>query len=256
MPAAVINVAAYTAVDLAESEPALAFAVNRDGAASLAAACAGAGVPLVHVSTDYVFDGLMHGAYVEEDAPGPAGVYGASKLAGEEAVALALPSAHLVVRTSWVFSHDGSNFVRTIWRLAREREVIRVVADQRGNPTPAADLAGALVTMAQALLADPGVSGLYHWVGTPPTTWHGLAEAVVDEARRRGPVATRVVEAITTADYPTAAARPQNAVLDTSKAQRVFGIEPPDWRISLSRVADLLSSAAADAGLETPLSAP
>ncbi len=240
-PAAVINAAAYTAVDRAESEPDRAFAVNRDGPANLAAACAGAGVPLVHVSTDYVFDGSKPGPYTEDDAPNPAGVYGASKLAGEAAVATALPGEHLIVRTAWVFSQHGHNFVRTMWRLARERDVLRVVADQHGCPTAADDLAGALLVMTDALLENRGVAGLYHWAGTPAVTWHGFAQAIIEEARRRGAVATTYVEAIITADYPTPAARPPNAVLDTSKAQRTFGLEPPDWRAGLARVADQLA---------------
>jgi dTDP-4-dehydrorhamnose reductase len=241
-PAAVVNAAAYTAVDRAESEPALAFAVNGDGPANLASACADAGVPLVHVSTDYVFDGTKEGAYTEDDRPNPTGVYGTSKLAGEQAVAAALPRAHLVVRTAWVFSDAGHNFVRTMWRLAREREVLRVVADQRGSPTPADDLAAALVAMTLSLLEDLRLSGLYHWAGRPATTWHGFAEAIVAEARRRGPVATTSVEPISTADYPTAAARPLNAVLDTTKARLTFGLEPPDWRLALARVADSLAA--------------
>jgi len=234
-PVVVVNAAAYTAVDRAEAEPNLAFAINRDGAGNVARACSRAGVPLVHVSTDYVFDGRRAGAYAEDHPAAPAGVYGASKLAGEDAVREILPGAHLVVRTAWVFSALGSNFVRTIWRAARERDILRVVADQRGSPTPADDLADALVTMAVRLARDAGVAGLYHWAGAPPATWYDVACEVVEQARRHGPVATRAVEAITTAEYPTAAARPPNAVLDTRRAQGVFGLTPPDWRAGVER---------------------
>jgi dTDP-4-dehydrorhamnose reductase len=239
-PDAVINAAAYTAVDRAEQEPDLAHAVNHDGARHLAEACAAAGVPLVHVSTDYVFDGLGEGPYAEDAPTGPTGVYGRSKLAGELAVRRALPGAHLIVRTAWVFSATGHNFVRTMLRLARERETLRVVADQYGSPTAADDLAAALLAMARRLLADPSVAGTYHWAGTPPTTWHGLAEAVVEEARRHGPVAAHTVEPIPTSAYPTPAARPANSVLDTTKAERVFGIAPPDWRAAVARVVERL----------------
>ena len=173
-----------------------AFAVNRDGAANVALACAGAGAALVHVSTDYVFDGRREEPYSEDEATAPASVYGASKLAGEEAVRALGPAAHLVVRTAWVFSERGSNFVRTIWRLAHERETIRVVGDQRGSPTPAADLATALLAMADGVLVDRSLSGLYHWAGSPPATWYDLACSVVDEGRRRGPLSVRAVEAI------------------------------------------------------------
>ena len=235
-PAVVVNAAAYTAVDRAESEPERAFAVNRDGAAHVAAACAAAGIPLVHVSTDYVFDGTKGVPYVEDDAANPLGVYGRSKWEGEEAVRAALPGRHLVVRTAWVFSATGHNFVRTMLRLARERDALRVVADQHGCPTAADDLAAALLAMARSLVADPACSGTYHWAGAPSTTWHGLAEAVVEEARRHGPVATRTVEPIPTSAYPTPAARPPSTALDCARAARVFGLTRPEWRPAVARV--------------------
>jgi len=235
-PDVVINASAYTAVDRAQTEVGEAFAVNREGPRLLAAVCLGAGVPLVHVSTDYVFDGTREGPYTEDAITAPPSIYGMSKMAGEMAVREGLPGAHLIVRTAWVFSATGQNFVRTMLRLARERAVLRVVADQHGSPTAADDLAAALLVMARRLVADPSVSGTYHWAGAPPTTWHGLAEAVVAAARTHGPVAVHTVEPITTADYPTPAPRPANSVLATAKAEAVFGLTPPDWRSAVARV--------------------
>jgi dTDP-4-dehydrorhamnose reductase len=241
-PAVAINAAAYTAVDRAESEAEQAFAVNRDGAAIVAAACAQAGASLVHLSTDYVFDGTKAGAYTELGAPNPAGVYGRSKLAGEEAVRSALPDGHLIVRTAWVFSAWGHNFLRTIWRLAHEREELRVVDDQVGCPTPADALAVDLLRMAGSLGAGECDPGVYHWAGRPAVTWHRFAEAIVAEARKHGAIATRAVHAITTADYPTPAPRPANSVLDTSKAESAFGISPPSWQEGIARAAVLLAA--------------
>lgn len=234
-PDAVVNAAAYTAVDRAEAEPERAFAVNRDGAAHLAGACAEAGVPLLHVSTDYVFDGAKGTPYTEDDAPNPLGVYGASKWAGEEAVRARL-ERHVIIRSAWVFGVRGHNFVRTILRLAGERETLRVVADQRGGPTAAADLASALLRIACAVVEEPGRWGTYHFAGGPPVTWHGFAEAVVEEARRWRPLAARHVAPIRTEDYPTAARRPTEVVLDCGKIAAAFGVEAPPWRPALARV--------------------
>jgi dTDP-4-dehydrorhamnose reductase len=234
-PDAVVNAAAYTAVDRAEAEPDRAFAVNRDGAANLAAACAEAGLPLLHVSTDYVFDGAKGAPYTEEDAPHPLGVYGQSKWEGEEAIRAALPE-HVIVRTAWVFGAHGHNFVRTILRLAGEQETLRVVADQQGSPTAAADLARALLGIAREVTAWPGRWGTYHLAGRPPTTWHGLAVAVVEEARRWRPLVVREVVPIRTDEYPTPARRPAEVVLDCGKLEAAFGIAPPPWRPALARV--------------------
>lgn len=235
-PGAVVNAAAYTAVDRAEEEPALAFAVNRDGAAHCAAACAEAGIPLVHISTDYVFDGTKGAPYTEGDAPNPLGVYGQSKWAGEEAVRARL-DAHVILRTSWVFSAHGHNFVKTMLRLSREREVLRVVADQQGNPTAAADIARAALHIVEEVAVREGAAwGTVHFAGTPATTWHGLAEAVVAEARRHGPVHVRTVEPIPTSAYPTPARRPADVRLDCSRIERVWGLEPPAWRPAVARV--------------------
>jgi dTDP-4-dehydrorhamnose reductase len=222
-PDVVVNAAAYTAVDRAEREADAAFAVNGRGAEVVAAACAARGLGLVHVSTDYVFDGEKPSPYVEDDALHPVSVYGASKAAGEAAVLRAHPGA-LVVRTSWLFSADGANFVLTMLRLARERPALRVVADQRGCPTYAGDLARAILSLCER--RAPG--GAYHVAGDGPTTWHGLALAVVDEAARAGRAPRVPVEAIATADYPTAARRPHMSILDTAKV-RALGVVPAPW---------------------------
>jgi dTDP-4-dehydrorhamnose reductase len=234
-PDAVVNAAAYTAVDRAEAEPARAFAINRDGPKNLAAACAEGQIPLLHVSTDYVFDGTKGAPYVEDDAPNPLGVYGRSKWEGEEAVR-ERQDRHVIVRTAWVFGPHGHNFVRTILRLAGERETLRVVADQRGCPTAASDLAVALLRIARAVVEEPGRWGTYHLAGQPPTTWHGFAEAVVEEARRWRPLAVREVVPLRTDAYPAVAPRPAEVVLDGGKIERAFGIEAPSWRPALARV--------------------
>lgn len=237
---AVINAAAYTAVDRAEQESALAFAVNRDGPAHLAAACARLEIPLFHISTDYVYDGGKRDPYVEDDPVTPLGVYGASKLAGDEAVRQWLPR-HLILRVSWVFGAHGHNFVKTILRLAREREELRIVADQHGCPTFAGDIAATLLELVGRINAiDAGASwGVYHYRGEPATTWHGFASAIVEVARARGQtLAVRTVTPITTADYPLPAARPMNSVLDCGKLAAGFGIYPQPWRPGLEAVLD------------------
>src|SRR5262249_39235892 len=180
-PDLVINAAAYTAVDKAESERDLAFSVNRDGPAALAEACRSLGIPLLHVSTDYVFDGLKHGAYVEDDLVAPASVYGASKEAGEAAIRERLP-AHLILRSSWIYAPAGHNFVRTMLRLGRERAEIRVVNDQVGSPTSAEELGRALRAAAAQVLAGGGVFGTFHFSGAGRTSWFGFAEAIFELA--------------------------------------------------------------------------
>jgi dTDP-4-dehydrorhamnose reductase len=247
-PRAIVNAAAYTAVDKAEAEPALAMAVNRDGAGALAAAAARLGVPFIHVSTDYVFDGRKHGAYVEEDTPSPLGAYGHSKLAGEAAVRAACPSG-VILRTSWIYSPFGQNFVATMLRLAATREKVQVVDDQHGAPTAAFDLADAILDLVEQLAAatrDHDNGGIYHLANAGETTWHGFAAAIFADWARRG---RRVpaLEAITTAQYPTAARRPANSRLDCSKIARVFGLQLPPWRSSLERCLDELALAQAEA---------
>jgi dTDP-4-dehydrorhamnose reductase len=224
----VINAAAYTAVDKAETERDRAFAINATGAGILARACAARGVPLLHVSTDYVFDGSGSRPYREDDPIAPLGVYGASKAAGEAAVHDAGGS---VVRTSWLFAARGPSFVQTMTRLATERPMLRVVADQRGCPTWAEDLADALLVLA----TRPDRERLYHYCNAGETTWHEFATAIVNEARTHRALACGVIEAIATTDYPTPAKRPAYSVLDTSRI-RALGITPPHWKHGLARV--------------------
>ena len=232
----VINAAAYTAVDRAESEPDLAFAVNRNGAGDLAAAAARHSVPLIHLSTDYVFDGTKSGAYTEADKPNPVSVYGRSKLDGEERVASSNPR-HLIFRTSWVYSEYGSNFVKTMLRLASERPELKVVADQYGNPTYAGDLALAIFDLIGRVgNAEPNAAawGIYHATGRGTTNWHGLAERIIEESTCCGGLSV-LVRPITTADFPTAARRPTNSALDCGKLEATFGARMPAWPESVKR---------------------
>lgn len=240
-PDLVINAAAYTAVDRAEDEPGRARAVNAEGAGWLAAAAAARGVPFLHVSTDYVFDGLKGSPYLEDDPPNPVGVYGATKAEGERLVLAANPRS-VVLRTAWLCSPHGSNFVRTMLRLAQEREELRVVADQHGAPTFADDLAEAAARLAPRLVAAPAGDasfGLFHLCGAPYTTWHGFAREILDQAARRGHPRPRLVP-IATADYPTRARRPPDGRLDCTRIGLVHGIAPADWRLSLARCLDVL----------------
>jgi dTDP-4-dehydrorhamnose reductase len=234
-PRVVVNAAAYTAVDKAESEAALAFAVNRDGPRNLAEACHAREIPLIHISTDYVFSGVKAGAYGENDPVEPLGVYGASKLAGEQAIR-ETGVAHVVLRTAWVFGVHGANFVKTMLRLGQERDVLRVVDDQRGCPTFAGDLAEVVLTIARRLLVAPEPSlGLFHCVGSGETTWCGFAREIFTLARPRLARVPRI-DAITTAEYPTPARRPANSVLDTAKLARTFGITLRPWQAGLEEM--------------------
>lgn len=246
-PKAVINAAAYTFVDKAESEPAASFAVNRDGPEALAQLCAARGIVPLHVSTDMVFDGRKAGAYVPGDTPAPLGVYGQSKLQGERAVAQACPQ-HLIVRVSWVFSEYAHNFVRTMLTLAQTREEVTVVNDQTGHPTYCPDLAAGLLAMADAAV-EPGFAGwgTYHLAGTEATDRASMAEAIFTESRALGgPVA--LVKGVPTSDYPTPAIRPLNARLDPARALGTFGIDMPDWRAGLKRSVRVLVGELAKAG--------
>lgn len=237
-PDIVVNAAAYTAVDKAESEPDRAFAVNRDGAAAVARAAAKLNVPLVHISTDYVFDGTKGEPYVETDTPNPINVYGASKLAGEQAVMAAHP-APLILRTSWVFSPYGNNFVKTMLRLAKERDVIHVVDDQHGNPTSALDLADAVLTVAPTLSTTPGSGGLYHYCNEGSISWYEFARFILEEsARMGGPTAT--VEAISSAEYTMAAMRPRNSRLHNTKFQKRSTMTIRPWQRSASKTTEHL----------------
>ena len=225
---AVINAAAYTAVDKAEAEPERAFAVNRDGAGVLARACAEHRRRLLHVSTDYVFDGAGTRPYREDDPIAPIGVYGASKAAGD---ALVHAAGGTVVRTSWLFGQGGPSFVHTIVRLAKERPALRVVADQHGRPTWTDHLADALYR----LLAVRDLAPTYHYASEGATTWHGFATAIVEVARTKIALACERIDAITTAGYPTAARRPAYSILDTERIAGL-GIAMPPWRLGLEEL--------------------
>jgi dTDP-4-dehydrorhamnose reductase len=230
-PDVVVNSAAYTAVDQAESDEAAAFALNATGPGLLAAAAARRGVAVIHVSTDYVFDGSKSAPYVETDATAPLNVYGRSKLAGETAVAAANPR-HVILRTAWVHSPWGKNFVKTMLRLGAERDIVRVVDDQVGSPTYAPHLASAILEIA-ARIGRGGMSqadwGLYHAAGSGETSWCGLAREVFAQSSARG-MKTPHVEAISAAQYPTPARRPANSRLDCGKLERRLGISLPHWR--------------------------
>lgn len=235
----VLNCAAYTQVDKAEAEAATAFRINRDGAECLAEAVAHCGGHLLHVSTDYVFDGRQERPYRESDATEPQSVYGRSKLAGEQAVLAALPGA-VVLRTAWVYGVRGRNFVKTMLRLAATGQVLRVVDDQRGTPTAAADIAQAI-----AGLTNCDACGVFHFTAAGETTWYGFAVAILEEARRIGfRVTTQSVVPISTAEYPVAAARPAYSVLDTSKIQPCLERSAPAWRDSLRTMLEELYTCA------------
>jgi dTDP-4-dehydrorhamnose reductase len=239
-PDVVVNAAAHTAVDRAEQERDLSFRLNAEAPAALAAACRDRGARFVHYSTDYVFDGRGTRPYREDDSTAPLGVYGASKLAGEEAVRASGADA-MIFRTAWVYASHSQNFLRTMLRVGAERDELRVVADQVGTPTPAALIAD---VTARALRHATRRSGTWHVTPAGQTSWHGFAEAIFAGAVARG-LLTRApkVHAITTVDYPTPAARPCYSVLDTAKLQRDFGIGLPDWRDGLDRVLDELARA-------------
>jgi dTDP-4-dehydrorhamnose reductase len=239
-PSAIVNAAAYTAVDRAEVEPSRAFAVNRNGAERLAVQVRRLGLPLIQISTDYVFDGRKSSPYTEEDAALPLNVYGRSKLEGEEAVRNACPAA-LVLRTSWLYSSCGHNFVKTMLRLAETRDHVAVVDDQEGSPTAANDLADAILDILVQLRRD-GVSsrgGVYHLAAEGATTWYGFASAIFAGWAGRGRAVTRLVP-VRSAEHQAAARRPGNSRLDCRKIERQFGIRLPSWQRSLDACLDRL----------------
>jgi dTDP-4-dehydrorhamnose reductase len=243
-PDLIVNPAAYTAVDLAEDETALAFRVNAEAPAVLAAWAAPRRVPLLHLSTDYVFDGSGDRPWREDDATGPLSVYGASKLAGEQGIAAA-GGPHLILRTSWVYDATGKNFLRTIARLAAEREELRIVADQVGAPTSASGIADAVVAILREELPDAAPfsrrGGLLHLAMSGHTSWHGFASAIVEGLRRRGgPVKTTHVVPIASGEFPTRATRPSNSRLDLGRLRDVFGVVTPRWEAALERELDRL----------------
>ena len=241
-PSVGVNAAAYTKVDKAEDEPDQAYRENRDGPALLAEICAATGVPLIHVSTDYVFDGSKPAPYVETDPVSPLGIYGASKEAGERAIRDRL-ERHVILRTAWVYGIHGNNFLKTMLNLARSKEDWGVVADQRGNPTATADLADAILTVAaRAANGAAGCWGTYHFAGTGAATWHDFASEIVSaqtEFTGRRPR----VRAITTADYPTKARRPANSCLDSTRFESVFGMKARPWAERTREVVTTLLSA-------------
>lgn len=238
-PQLIVNAAAYTAVDKAETDEATAFAVNAIAPSMLAEEAARSGALLIHYSTDYVFDGGLGQPYRETDITAPLSVYGRSKLAGEAAIA-ASSAAHLILRTSWVYGSRGHNFLHTMLRLARERETLRIVADQIGAPTWSRWIADATAQIAQQAMqrhtADVFESGIYNLTCAGATSWHGFAEAIIAEYRARHPdmsLRVKEIEPIATADYPLPARRPPNSRLDVSKLAQDYGIVPPHWREAL-----------------------
>lgn len=234
-PDVIVNAAAYTAVDKAESEPEIAHRVNAGGAGNVARAAEEAGLPVIHISTDYVFDGSKAGAYLESDATAPGSIYGLSKAEAEQLVAKAAPR-HLILRTAWVHSPFGNNFVKTMLRLAATRPELGVVDDQLGSPTYAPHLATSILKVARHVTEsgdDRDLWGVYHACGSGETTWYGLAREVFEvSARLGGPHAE--VNPITTSDYPTAARRPANSRLSGAKLRTVFGVSLPDWRVGVA----------------------
>ncbi len=235
---AVVNCAAYTAVDRAESEPELAEAINSSAPGHIAHACAAHNIPLIHISTDYVFDGTKKGYYTEDDPVSPIGIYGRTKEAGEAAVRAACP-AHVILRTAWVVSPWGQNFIKTMLRLGAERDVLRVVADQQGCPTSAQDIAAAIF---QVLNATEAHRGTYHFVNAGEASWHDLATAVFERAQMHDVVPPRI-DAISTAEYPTPAARPANSRLATARFEQDFGFHPRPWRQAVHDIVDALIAA-------------
>ena len=240
-PHIIINAAAHTAVDKAESEPELARAINVDGTRHLAEAAQAISAAFLHISTDYVFDGKGEAPYRETDSTAPQSVYGQTKLDGETAALAACPRT-IVLRTAWVFGEHGNNFVKTMLRLGRERDTLGIVADQFGAPTYAGDIAAALIQIARHIAAGQPVEyGVYHFSGSPYTSWHGFAGEIFRRAAEQGILPrTPELRAITTSDYPTPASRPADSRLDCSKIHTAFGITPSDWQSALGNLADYL----------------
>ncbi len=237
-PRIVLNAAAYTAVDRAETEPEAAYAANAVGAETVARAAALHQVPVIQISTDYVFDGTKRGAYVETDPIAPLGVYGQTKAAGEAMVRQANPR-HFILRTAWVYGRFGANFLKTVLRLSRERDELRIVADQHGCPTATQDLAEAVFAIDRALARGIGAPGTYHFAGDGATTWHGFASAIV-EAQAQATERRPKVSAIATADYPTPARRPANSELNSSLFASVFGYRARDWQTRARETVEML----------------
>ncbi|MEL6735969.1 MAG: dTDP-4-dehydrorhamnose reductase [Pseudomonadota bacterium] len=237
-PAMVINAAAYTAVDRAEEEEALATRVNAEAPGAMAEACAGLEIPFVHISTDYVFDGSGDGPWASTDPKGPLSAYGRTKLAGEEAVRAA-GGVHAILRTAWVFSAHGNNFLKTMLRLSETRDHLTIVADQFGGPTPAAGIAGACLTIAKSLEKNIEKSNTYHYSGAPDVSWADFAREIFAQAGRGVSV-----EDIPSSSYPTPAKRPSNSRLDCASLLDAFGINRPDWKVHVGQVLEELGAKA------------
>lgn len=246
-PEIVISAAAFTAVDQAEEEPARAFAINAAGAEAVALAARDCGAAIIHLSTDYVFRGDSDTSYTENHVPAPLNVYGRSKLEGERLVARANPK-HVVLRTAWVYSPFGKNFVKTMLALATERDSIQVVADQWGNPTSAYEIAVALLHIAERILIHPSADhfGLYHLAGDGDVNWSGFAREIFAQSQARGGASASVID-IRTAEFPTKARRPQNSRLNCEKFGAVFNHQMPDWKTSLGEVLDIMRHSPAPA---------
>ncbi|MGB5115489.1 MAG: dTDP-4-dehydrorhamnose reductase [Providencia rettgeri] len=239
-PNIIINAAAYTAVDKAEQEYDLANAINKDGPHNLAYAANKVNAVIIHISTDYVFDGVSAESYTESDVTAPQGEYGRSKLAGEQAVAQACPK-HIILRTAWVFGEHGNNFVKTMLRLAKTRESLGVVADQFGGPTYAGDIANAILTISKQIARDSHAYGIYHFSGIPHVNWHTFAEKIFEIALEQNVLVQPIqVNPITTLDYPTPAKRPANSRLNCDKIHNAFGIKQSDWQAALVRIKEYL----------------
>jgi len=236
LPAVVINAAAYTAVDKAEQDIEPAYAINKDGPANLARVCKALHIPLIHISTDYVFDGDKKTPYLETDIPNPTGVYGKSKLAGEQAVADIL-AQHYIVRVAWVFGAHGNNFAKTMLRLGKQRSELSVVADQKGGPTWAKDIAEVALTLAKQTAVKPVEWGIYHYAGAEQTTWFAFAQHIFETAADLNLVTAKPkLLAITSEQYPTPAKRPHNSALDCNKIKAALHIEPSNWQVGLENV--------------------
>jgi len=236
-PDLLINAAAYTAVDKAETDQDMAFAINREGPKLLAEACRLADIPMLHISTDYVFDGSQSGPYEESDPVAPLGVYGMSKWQGEEAVRHTLDK-YIILRTAWVFGSHGNNFVKTMLRVGADRDELRVVDDQFGGPTSAAGIAAALLHIADQVGAYADVAwGTYHYSGQPFVNWHGFAVEIFRQARQLGIIQHDInVQAIPSSEYPTPAARPANSRLSSDGLEKAFSIKADDWQLALQQM--------------------
>jgi len=236
-PDLVINAAAYTAVNKAEEEQDITYAINRDGAANLAAVSKEKNILLLHISTDYVFDGTKSEAYSENDAVSPLGVYGISKWQGEETIRQTLPE-HIILRVAWVFGEQGNNFVKTMLRLAKDRDELSVVEDQFGGPSPAKDIAKTLIILAEQYQKEKTLEwGTYHYCGDEKVSWCGFAKEILKQAKEQGLIEKDIkVNAITTAEYQDPTKRPANSMLNCEKIKSTFGVEMPNWKESLNQV--------------------